>query len=189
MSKYEADWNTSPLDWMEQIDAMRQRAETAERQKREWVDEWRKACKRAQEAELERDTLRALRGEFAEYRQVDAMDRKTSEARIAQLEAALRRIAEKRGVAKEDAKRYLEGACDIADDALRPAVPPSQKENDVDEQTLLVLGRFLDELKRAADFAQQCDSIGVERYVAVMDVYEALRNAIGKADHGKGGGT
>ena len=126
VSKYEADWNTSPLDWMEQIDAMRQRAETAERQKREWVDEWRKACKRAQEAELERDTLRALRGEFAEYRQVDAMDRKTSEARIAQLEAALRRIAEKRGVAKEDAKRYLEGACDIADDALRPAEPKGE---------------------------------------------------------------
>ena len=72
---------------------------------------------------------------------------------------------------------------------MTPSVPPSQKENDVDEQTLLVLGRFLDELKRAADFAQQCDSIGVERYVAVMDVYEALRNAIGKADHGKGGGT
>ena len=99
------------------IAALVKRAENAERKEREWADEWRKACKRAQEAERERDSV---------FSSVPTPRMNADAARIAQLEAALRRIAEKRGVAKEDAKRYLEGACDIADDALRPVEPKGE---------------------------------------------------------------
>lgn len=48
------------------IAALVKRAENAERKEREWADEWRKACKRALEAERERDELKKF-AEFCDY--------------------------------------------------------------------------------------------------------------------------
>lgn len=66
MSKYEADWNTSPLDWMEQIDAMRQRADAA-------TAGWNEDHKRATKAEQKLAEMKQ-RAEAAE-RERDAMQR------------------------------------------------------------------------------------------------------------------
>ena len=157
------------------IAALVKRAENAERKEREWVDEWRKACKRAQEAERERDKTRRdewnkAREHFdLQHKQVMAQLQACGEHgatllnRIAQLEAALQQI---RMILKSDSIEYddMRNIDSIIDAALRPAGPPAKHPSDC-----------------------LCDDC--VKFVKGKLYYSDGKTLVPEADHGKGGGT